>query len=80
MIQGERKTFTVLEAAKTLGVARNLVYEGVRSGQIPAIHLGKRILISRTELARLLGDADLFVGSDDDAVDSGEVKTNQQTH
>jgi excisionase family DNA binding protein len=39
----ERKTLTVTEAAKALGVSRNKAYEAVRRGEIPTIKIGKRI-------------------------------------
>ena len=45
---------TVMEAAKLLRLSRGLAYEGVRLGQIPSIHIGRRILIPRAALQRLL--------------------------
>ena len=44
---------SVLEAAKILGVSRSSVYEAVRQGQIPSIHIGKRILISQRALENM---------------------------
>jgi excisionase family DNA binding protein len=49
-----RLTVTVEEAAELLGLGRNAAYEGVRRGQIPAIKIGKRILVPRAQLERLL--------------------------
>ena len=47
----ERLVFTVDEAALLLGVNRKVVYEAVRSGQIPARRIGKRrIVIVRAAL------------------------------
>jgi len=50
----ERKTLTVAEAAKELGLGKNAAYEGVRSGQIPSVRIGGRILVPRAALDRLL--------------------------
>ena len=45
---------TVEEAAKFLRLSRGSAYEGVRLGQIPSIRVGRRILIPRAALVRLL--------------------------
>jgi excisionase family DNA binding protein len=50
----ERLTVTVEEAAQVLGISRALAYEAVRRGEIPHIRIGKRILVPRTALDRLL--------------------------
>ena len=52
----ERATVTVEQAAQILGIGRNSAYEAVRRGQIPAIRLGKRLVISRAALERLLSE------------------------
>ena len=49
-----RLTYTVEEAAATLGVSRGLAYEMARTGQIPTLRLGRRILVPRDALLRLL--------------------------
>lgn len=51
-----RKTYTVPEAAKQLGIGRSAAYEAARTGQIPTIRIGKRILVPRAALERLLED------------------------
>jgi excisionase family DNA binding protein len=38
-------TMTVLEAGKKLGIGRNLAYAAAKSGQIPAIKIGVRLLV-----------------------------------
>jgi excisionase family DNA binding protein len=50
----ERRTFTVEEAGAILGIGRNAAYEAVKTGQVPAIRIGKRLLVPRTELDKLL--------------------------
>jgi excisionase family DNA binding protein len=37
-------TFTVEEAAKILGISRGLGYELVRSGELPSLKLGRRVV------------------------------------
>src|SRR6202000_2630778 len=41
----EKLTLTVEEAAARLGVSRNSAYDAVKLGTIPAIRIGKRIVI-----------------------------------
>lgn len=52
-----KKVLTVDEAAKELGVSRNLIYRQVRAGTIPSVRLGDRWLISRISLDRFLEGA-----------------------
>ncbi len=47
-------TMSVEAAAKALHISRNLAYEAARDGQIPTIRIGRRILVSRKALERLL--------------------------
>ena len=48
-------TGTVDEAAKVLKVSRNSAYEGVKTGDIPSMRVGKRILILWGPFMRKLG-------------------------
>ena len=54
----EKLTMTVDEAAHALGLSRNSCYQAVETGAIPSIRIGKRILIPRFALERLLAGAD----------------------
>ena len=49
-----RLCLSVPEAAKMLGISRGLAYELARSGQLPAVRLGRRLLISKVALERML--------------------------
>ena len=49
-----RQTLTVEEAAQVLGIGRTLAFAMVRSGQLPVIRLGRRVLVSRPALDRML--------------------------
>ena len=55
--QSGRLTLTVEEAGEALGIGRNLAYDAVRSGQIPVVRIGKRLLVPRTALEKLLSQA-----------------------
>ena len=48
-------TLTVEEAAAVLGISRTLAYELVALGDLPCLHLGRRIVISRQVIERMLG-------------------------
>jgi excisionase family DNA binding protein len=50
----ERKTLTVPEAAKALGIGRNAGYEAARRGEIPTIRIGKRIVVPRAAFEQML--------------------------
>lgn len=54
----ERKTYGVEEAGRLLGIGRNQAYEAAKRGDIPTIKIGKRILVPKAALDRMLsGDA-----------------------
>lgn len=55
----ERATLTVDEAAVLLGIGRSAAYEGVHRNEIPHLRVGKRILIPRAAILRLLERASL---------------------
>ena len=50
----ERKTYKIEEAGRLLGVGRNQAYEAAKRGEIPTIKIGKRLLVPRAALDRLL--------------------------
>jgi excisionase family DNA binding protein len=58
IIPEERLTLTVPEVARLLGVSRMTAYTAVREGTIPSIRIGRRVLIPRAALYRLLAKAD----------------------
>jgi excisionase family DNA binding protein len=51
----DKPMFSVEEVAAILGVGRGTAYQCARSGEIPSLRLGHRILIPRTALVRMLG-------------------------
>jgi len=50
-----RQTLTVEEAGRLLGISRNSAYEAARRGELPAIRIGKRLIVPRAALEKLLG-------------------------
>jgi excisionase family DNA binding protein len=54
MPDSERLTLTVAEVAARLGLSRNGAYEAVWAGQIPSIRIGRRVLVPRAALERML--------------------------
>lgn len=55
-MEGERLTMTVGECAKILGIGRQLAYDKVKTGEIPVIRIGRRLLVPRSALLKLLAD------------------------
>lgn len=49
-----RLTLTVSEAAQALGIGETLARELIRTGQLPVLRLGRRVLIARAAIERLL--------------------------
>lgn len=50
-------TYTVEEVARKLGICRNSAYAAVESGDIPSVRIGRRRLVPRAALERLLAGA-----------------------
>ena len=49
-----RLCLSVPEAAELLGISRNNAYELVKRGELPVIRLGKRLLIPKVALDKML--------------------------
>lgn len=47
-------TVTVEEAARMLGISRGAAYTHARDGSLPTIRLGKRLLVPKVALDKLL--------------------------
>jgi excisionase family DNA binding protein len=50
----ERLTYTLTEAAALLGISRALAYEAAHRGDLPVCRVGRRMLVPRVALLRLL--------------------------
>jgi excisionase family DNA binding protein len=53
-----RLTLTVEEAAQLLGISRAFAHEAVRRGETPSIKIGRRILVPKAALHKLVGATD----------------------
>ena len=54
MNKNDKMIFSVTEAAKVFGISRNLAYGAVIRGEIPSIKIGRRILVPKIALDRML--------------------------
>lgn len=52
----DKLTLSVEETAKLLGIGRNLCYDRVKTGEIPVIKIGRRLLVPRSALEKLLAE------------------------
>ena len=55
---GERCAHPVLDYVRLSGVSKSAIYDAISRGEIRSVRVGRRLLIPRSEFARLLtGDA-----------------------
>ena len=54
---GESLVLTIQEAAKILRIGRSAAYEAARTGELPVIQFGRRKLVPRAALEKLLMNA-----------------------
>jgi excisionase family DNA binding protein len=50
----EPETMSVPEAGELLGVGRGSAYKYARAGEIPVIRMGRRLLVLREQLEKML--------------------------
>jgi excisionase family DNA binding protein len=50
----ERQTLTIEEAARVLGIGRSAAYLAAHRGDLPVIRIGRRYVVPRVALERLL--------------------------
>lgn len=54
----ERLAYSTAEAAESIGVSRQHVYNLIRHGSLRTVTLGKRRLVPRSALLELLGESE----------------------
>ena len=54
LLSDDRLTWTITEAAQLLGISRATAYEAARRGELPVRLIGRRMLVPRIALLRLL--------------------------
>ena len=52
----QRMMYTVVEAAALLGISKSTAHELIRVGDIEAVRLGRRLLISPAVLESMIGE------------------------
>ena len=52
----ERLCLSVPEAAVLLGISRNLAYEMAKQGQLPVVKFGRRLLVPKVALEKMLSE------------------------
>ena len=57
MERNQYLAISVEQAAKELGIGRNFAYELARTGRLPVVRLGRRLLVPRAALERMLEEA-----------------------
>lgn len=55
MNERDSLVLTPIETAKLLRIGRGTVYEQIRIGVIPSIRMGRRILVPKIALMKMLG-------------------------
>lgn len=56
--EADRLTFTVPEAGRLLGISRGAAYAAAADKTLPTVRIGRRLLVPRASLERLLNRAD----------------------
>ena len=56
-LQTEAATVNIAEAARLLGIGRQTAYLLARQGKLPALRLGKRLVVPKVALEQMLADA-----------------------
>ena len=57
MGESNNRVLTVREAAAYLRLGLNTTYEAIRRGELPAVRVGRRLLVPRAALERLLAES-----------------------
>ena len=55
-LPAERLAFSVDEAARIIGLSRDLLYDQMRNGKLAYLKIGRRRIITRQHLEAFLGD------------------------
>jgi excisionase family DNA binding protein len=54
----EKLTITVEQAGKLLGISRALAYEMARTGKLPVLRFGRRMVVPMKGLENMLGESE----------------------
>jgi excisionase family DNA binding protein len=53
-MEEKKSTLSAKEACEMLGISRGSLYQGIHSGEIPSFRVGRRYVIPRAALERIL--------------------------
>ena len=56
MSDQDRRTISVEEAGQLLGLSRASSYQAAATGELPTIRIGRRLLVSKAAIRKLLGE------------------------
>ena len=56
-MENNKLTLTVEQTADALGIGRSLCYDSVRRGEIPSVRIGKRYLVPKAAIEKMLSGA-----------------------
>lgn len=56
-IEQQKLGYSVPEAGQLLGIGRNLAYEAAKTGEIPTVKIGNRLIVPKAALDRMLSNA-----------------------
>lgn len=56
----ESQTVSVGYAAAALGIGRTTLYNAIQRGEVPVLRIGRRVVVRRSTLDRLLSDPPQF--------------------
>jgi len=61
-----KRAISINEAAETLGIGVSKAYDAAKTGELPTIKLGKRILVPLVALERMLSEVSPKATNDND--------------
>jgi excisionase family DNA binding protein len=53
----ERRTLSVADAGKALGLGRSAAYNAAKSGELPTLRIGRRVLVPKAALDQMIEEA-----------------------
>lgn len=56
---GEKLCLSVDETAKACGISRSLTFKLIRGGKLPAVRLGRRLVVPKAQLEKMLNQGGL---------------------
>lgn len=59
-MEQKKLTLTILETARLLGISRAKAYEAARTGQLPVLRFGRRLVVPRYALEEMLKEAGAY--------------------